>query len=214
MSWITQAPHQGSSVLSAHPKIKAKQLRSALIQHSPSTPHHFSMCIDVSDRILPSVCEFVPFSRAWEIKLVDGDLTLYLLCTGVLRSSGYSLTQACPWQSTGLQCVWDTQMPQQTRQRQLGGVRQTPWRGKENFSASSKTDTATLGCKGQNKRALPMLAMNTGFRCISKYLKVSQIKAKSLACTYSTLLRLFISTAVKAFFFFFNRDAFYTAKRV
>lgn len=103
-------------------------------------------------------------------------------------------------------------MPQQTRQRQLGGVRQTPWRGKENFSASSKTDTATLGCKGQNKRALPMLAMNTGFRCISKYLKVSQIKVKSLACTYSTLLRLFISTAVKAYFFFLTEMHFIQQK--
>lgn len=110
----------------------------------------------------------------------------------------------------GLQGVWITQMPQQTRQRVLGGAGQTPWGGKENFSASSKTDTATLGCKGQRKRALPMLAMNTGFRYISGYEKVSQIKTKSLACTYSTLLRLFITTAVKAIFC--NTDAFYTAK--
>lgn len=30
----------------------------------------------------------------------------------------------------------------------LGEVRQTPWGGGENFSASSKTDPATLGDKG------------------------------------------------------------------
>lgn len=30
----------------------------------------------------------------------------------------------------------------------LGEARQTLWRGEENFSASSKTDTATLGDKG------------------------------------------------------------------
>lgn len=50
----------------------------------------------------------------------------------------------------------------------LGEARQTPWRGEENFSASSKTDTATLGDKGQNTRALPMLAMNTGFTYVSE----------------------------------------------
>lgn len=55
-----------------------------------------------------------------------------------------------------------------------------------------------------------MLAMNTGFGYISGYEKVSQIKTKSLACTYSIWLRLFVSTAVKAFFP--DRDAFYTEK--
>lgn len=96
------------------------------------------------------------------------------------------------------------------QQRQLGGAGQTPWGCKENFNVSSKSDTATLGWEGQNKRALPMLAMNTGFRYISRCEKVSQIKTKSLACTYSTPSRVFISTAIKAFFF--NRGAFYTAK--
>jgi len=95
-------------------------------------------------------------------------LTLHLLCTGVFKSNSYSLAQAPPWQIMGLQCVWVTQLPWQTRQRQLGGARQTPWRGKGNFNGSSKTDTATLGCKGQNQRALPMLAMNTGFWYFSK----------------------------------------------
>lgn len=64
---------------------------------------------------------------------------------------------------------------------------ETALSGKENSSASSKTDTVTLGFKGQNMRSLPTLAMNTSFSYISGYEKVSQLKTKSLACTYSTL---------------------------
>lgn len=79
----------------------------------------------------------------------------------LLPCTGVSMTKPRAPACLGYTNAWGN------KAERLGEARQTPWGGEEKFSASSKTDTATLGDKGQNKRALPTLAMNTGFRYIS-----------------------------------------------
>lgn len=96
---------------------KKKQFKRALIQCFPSIPHYLCLCLNGKWQDISQYWWVPPFLKGERINSCPLTLPLHLLCTGILKISGYSLAQACPWQSPGLQPVcW---MPQETRQRSL-----------------------------------------------------------------------------------------------